>query len=171
MTFSSIPSAKPAGPPPKPPITWTIPHLPGAQMNQWHDGSVKITFPPEQAEQVIAHFEQVVKAMNIGHDMIKNPPKKCPKCRGQGQVIVKTGDARETHVCDGCNGSGMKIHRPTDPSKLMTRNFGHTPPLEPLLPHQTHVPEQIRNEQPKPPEPQPGLREIDASALSSEFED
>jgi hypothetical protein len=179
MTFSSMPSAKPPAPPPKPPITWSIPFMAGTTFHQWADGSIKIIFPADQAEAVTEHFRNVVKAMEVGMEMIKNPPKKCPGCRGQGQIVVKNGEARETQVCPGCNGSGMKIHRPTDPSKLMTRNTGHVPPLAaPLLPHQTYVDPRINNEQPKAPqgpqvqEPQESvLREVDAQDLASEFAD
>lgn len=165
-----IPSPNPAVPP-KPPITLTIPHLPGAQMNQWHDGSVKITFPAEQFDDVINHFEQNLAAIKLAADLVKNPPKKCPSCRGQGQVIVKSGTERLTQVCPGCNGSGSKIHRPTDPAKLMTRNVGHVPPANaPVLPHETYVPEQIRNEPKKrvDPTPMPGLREVTKEELSQE---
>ncbi len=167
-----FPSPKPIEPV-KPPITLTIPHLPGTQMNQWHDGSVKISFPADMMETVIKHFEQNVQAMKIAADMIKNPPKKCPNCRGQGQVVVKNGMQRDTVVCPGCNGSGQKIHRPTDPAKLMTRNTGHFPPVaenHPVLPHETYVPEQIRNEE-KAPAPAPQLREVDANELATEMDD
>ncbi len=166
-----FPPPKPAAPM-KPPITLTIPHLPGAQMNQWHDGSVKITFPADQMEEVIKHFEQNVAAMKVAADMIKNPPKKCPNCRGQGQIIVKNGLQRETVVCPGCNGSGMKLHRPTDPAKLMTRNVGHFPPVldKPVLPHETYVPEQIRNEEKILP-PSPQLREVEPGELEIEMDD
>jgi len=168
-------SLPPSGPPPKPTIQWTIPFIPGVNMAIWVDGSIRVTLTADKAELVTQHFREVVKAMEVGTEMIKNPPKKCTGCRGKGQIIVKTGMARETQVCPSCNGSGQKIHRPADPAKLMTRNVGHVPPLSANpLPHQTHVDPQIDNSiRQNPPaapveqveSPSENLREVDAGEL------
>ena len=168
-----IPTPKPATAP-KPPIMWTIIPMPGIAFQAWADGSIKIQFPAERAEEVLEHFKQMLTIMEQGAHMIKNPPKKCPGCRGQGQVIVKNGNERNQEVCPQCSGSGMKglitPRLPVNPATLMTRNVGHTPPLStPLLPHQTEVDPKLKNETvfEKPPTE---LREIDAEDLE-EFTD
>lgn len=172
-----IPTPKPATAP-KPPIMWTIIPMPGIAFQAWADGSIKIQFPAERAEEVLEHMKAMVGIMEQGAHMIKNPPKKCPGCRGQGQIIVKNGNERNQEVCPQCSGSGMKgllqPALPVNPAKLMTRNVGHTTPLHapsqvPLLPHQTEVDPKIKNET-VIEKTAPELREVDAEDLE-EFTD
>jgi hypothetical protein len=140
-----------AAQPQKPPIVWTIAPLTGVAYQMWADGSVKVQFQAEYAEEVLKHFESLVSIMKQGAHMIKNPPKTCPSCRGKGQVVVKNGAARENVVCPECKGSGKKITvlpepaLPVNPALLMTRNVGHVTPLpKPILPHQNEVPDHIK---------------------------
>lgn len=162
-----MPSSPKPPEPPKQPVTWTIMPLPGVAFQAWADGSIKISFPPERAEEVLGHFKQMVSVMEQGAHMIKNPPKKCPGCRGQGQIVVKFENQRTQQVCPECKGSGMKgllppaQPLPVSPAKLMTRNVGHVPPPT-ILPHQTEVDPQLKNEAPKQ---EPTLREVDAEDL------
>jgi hypothetical protein len=160
----------------KPPVMWTIMPMPGIAFQAWADGSIKIQFPADRAEEVLEHFKTMIGIMEQGAHMIKNPPKKCPGCRGQGQIVVKNGNERTQEPCPQCKGSGMKglliptQSLPVSPAKLMTRNVGHTTPLpEPLLPHQTEVDPQLKNETTFEP-PTTQLREVDKEDLE-EFTD
>lgn len=98
-------SAKPPEQP-KPNVQWTLMPPPHVAFQMWADGSIKIIFGPHLAAEVIQCFENHLTAFRTLKGMIDNPPKKCPNCRGTGQIMVKVGNEKKAEVCKTCHGSG-----------------------------------------------------------------
>lgn len=113
----SLPTHNPPGghpgqpgqaPPIRPPVQWTIMPPPQVQFAMWVDGSLKITFAPDKADEVILCLEQYISTFKTQKEMINNPPKKCTACRGAGQIMVKRDNGqKEPEVCGKCKGSGQ----------------------------------------------------------------
>lgn len=125
-------------------ITWTLMPTPHVAFQMWVDGSIKIVFPPEKAEDVIANLRQHLKAFEIAKAMLDNPPKKCVGCRGSGQIMVKQADnSKQPVVCFKCSGSGrmnfippnINQPEPIETVTLPSLTDDETPKVQ--LPHQT----------------------------------
>ncbi len=126
-------------------ITWTLMPTPHVAFQMWVDGSIKIVFTAEKAEEVIQNLRQHLKAFEIAKGMLDNPPKKCVGCRGSGQIMVKKADnSKEAVVCPKCSGSGQMGFIPpnlspeptrVEPVALPSLTDDETPKVQ--LPHQT----------------------------------
>lgn len=129
-----LPPHIPQTPQPKPNVTWTLMAPPQVAFQMWVDGSVRITFAADKAEEVIASFENHLNAFRGMKAMLDNPPKKCVACRGTGQIMVKQGDAKEPKVCPKCSGSGLMNFIPSSVVAVLPK-----PALPALDEELTHV--------------------------------
>jgi hypothetical protein len=115
---------------------WTLVPPSGIAFQTWIDGTIKIQFQRDKADELIACLENHLNAFKGLKTMLDNPPKKCVGCRGTGQIMVKTGDSKELQVCPKCSGSGLMGLIPLSvPSATLVHS--HNPQeLPAILPHQ-----------------------------------
>ncbi len=160
---------QPAAAPAPQNVTWTIMPPPHIAFQMWVDGSIKVVFAPSKAEEVITCLEQHLNAFKIAKSMLENPPKKCPGCRGTGQIVVKKGDQKENAVCTKCSGSGrmnfvppsVGTVGPAPEQRLPDPSIGIVEKPLPSLDDDDETPQVILPHQTLPQVPDPdGLRQV-----------